>query len=98
MKRGQPIPGSVRKEVAKRSGGFCEINLPKCGNLATEVHHRRLRSRGGSNDLKNLLHSCFSCHEKVTRMATGTKRFRTHSYQPEGVGECGFEWQPKERR
>ncbi|MBX3435946.1 MAG: HNH endonuclease [Planctomycetaceae bacterium] len=38
-----------------RSGGICE----GCGQRpATEDHHRQYRSRGGSDELSNLMHLC----------------------------------------
>ena len=38
-----------------RSGGVCEF----CGRQpATEVHHRKFRSRGGGHNIENLLHLC----------------------------------------
>lgn len=41
--------------VKERSGGVCE----GCGvRPATDVHHRRYRSRGGGHEVSNLLHLC----------------------------------------
>lgn len=41
--------------VEARSGGVCEA----CGAArASEVHHRKYRSRGGTDDVWNLLHLC----------------------------------------
>lgn len=41
--------------LEERSGGTCE----GCGGApATEVHHRKFRSRGGLHNLGNLLHLC----------------------------------------
>lgn len=34
----------------------------KCGLRAAHVHHRKFRSRGGSNALSNLLDLCNYCH------------------------------------
>jgi len=34
----------------------------KCGFHAVHVHHRKYRSRGGSNNLDNLIHLCEPCH------------------------------------
>lgn len=59
-----PVPEGARLAVEARSGGLCE----GCGLVrADEIHHRKFRSRGGSNDVENLLHLCGSgnhsgCH------------------------------------
>jgi hypothetical protein len=36
-----------------------------CGGRATHVHHRKYRSRGGSNSLANLIHICVPCHDWI---------------------------------
>ncbi|QHF24120.1 hypothetical protein GTU73_08920 [Rathayibacter sp. VKM Ac-2804] len=60
----EPIPEGARLAVEARSAGMCE----GCGlRRATEVHHRKFRSRGGDNAVENLLHLCGSgnhsgCH------------------------------------
>ena len=44
-----------RELVIARSGGLCEI----CGKFrATEIHHRKHKSQGGSDRPENLLHVC----------------------------------------
>ena len=46
---------AIKKAVEKRSAGICE----GCGTAeATEIHHRKYRSRGGLDNLGNLLHLC----------------------------------------
>ena len=47
----------------------------------------KLRSRGGSNELVNLLHVCNPCHVAITDNRPGTDRFRTFSWQKEGERE-----------
>jgi hypothetical protein len=96
-KRGQPIPKSVKLALLRRSQGYCEIMLPGCTVFGSDPHHRKLRSRGGSNTLDNLLLACRPCHDRITAMAVGTERFRTHSWQAEGVGEDCVVWQPQDR-
>lgn len=52
-----------RRLVYRRAGGLCEI----CGrNTATEWHHRKNRSQGGTWDPSNGLHVCTACHRRVT--------------------------------
>lgn len=49
------IPKRVAAELEQRSRGVCE----GCGKApATEMHHRKFRSRGGLHRLGNLLHLC----------------------------------------
>ena len=61
------IPAANVKSVKDRSGGICE----GCGtNTATEIHHRKYRSRGGGHEVSNLLHLCgwgnhTGCHGKA---------------------------------
>ena len=58
------IPAKVRNLVRARSGGVCE----GCGiRRAVQIHHRQYISRGGTDDLVNLLDLCGSgnhsgCH------------------------------------
>jgi hypothetical protein len=67
------VPGEVRRVLAVRSGGVCEVSLPVCRGQATDVHHRVRRGAGGrhgaarvaSDSVANLLHVCRSCHEWV---------------------------------
>lgn len=54
-----PIPHSVRRAVTARSGGWCEGG---CGRPAAHVHHRKLRSQGGTHDPVNLAHLATVCH------------------------------------
>jgi hypothetical protein len=49
------VPAKNVTAVKERSGGICE----GCGiRPATEVHHRKYRSRGGGNEVSNLLDLC----------------------------------------
>ena len=45
---------STREAVCNRSGGRCEI----CGEIATNMHHRKKRSQGGQWSPANVLHLC----------------------------------------
>ena len=92
MRRGRPLPPETRRAVSDRSRGICEARLFRygCSTAATEMHHVKLRSRGGSNDPGNILHLCGPCHRAVTVMRPGTERFRTHSWQQEGRTEADF--------
>lgn len=52
-----------RKVTRARSGGICEIDG---SNPATEAHHRKNRSQGGSWLPVNLLDLCTECHHRAT--------------------------------
>ena len=65
-----------------------------CTHIATEMHHRKLRSRGGTDSSENILHLCNRCHERITTMQPRTGKYRTHSWQVEGMTEDGKWWQP----
>lgn len=55
MKRSNHIPAKNRRSVEQRSGFVCE----GCGNReATEIHHRKYKSRGGGHEVSNLIHLC----------------------------------------
>jgi hypothetical protein len=53
----------MRPVIRRRSKGRCEIGLPGCQRVARHPHHRKLRSRGGTNDADNLLDACDHCHD-----------------------------------
>lgn len=55
-------PGDVREAVLLRSQGRCEKCLLPLWEL--EVHHRKLRSQGGTWDLSNVLAVCPRCHNQ----------------------------------
>jgi 5-methylcytosine-specific restriction endonuclease McrA len=49
----------IREKVLERDGWQCQT----CGSRSNlEVHHLEFRSHGGSNDPKNLIVLCHSCH------------------------------------
>lgn len=64
------VPAAVRRRLAKRSDGQCEMQLAGCLLVATEVSHRIKRGTGGrhgqaaeeNSRLSNLLHACAVCH------------------------------------
>ena len=77
------IPGPVQDVVRARSGGVCE----GCRSApATEMHHRRYRSRGGEHTPSNLLHLCGAgnhtgCHG-IAHSKTGHDRgWSVHSWR-----------------
>lgn len=60
------LPKEIRDAVYRRSEGRCE----KCGigmaRSSMVVHHRKLRSRGGTDELSNLIGVTASCHNAAT--------------------------------
>lgn len=57
--------GSLREMVLARSKGYCE----KCGNRLPEswaLHHRKLRSRGGKDEVENFVALHHACHNLGT--------------------------------
>jgi hypothetical protein len=49
--------------VRWRADNRCEIQTPhSCDGTISTVHHRKLRSQGGGNELDNLLAVCFTGH------------------------------------
>lgn len=61
MKR-RPMPTETRKAVWERCAETCEA----CGywlrRAEMQIHHRKLRSQGGTDDLSNLLAVHGACH------------------------------------
>ena len=56
------IPPKIRAAVERRSHGLCQAMLEGCTVVATDVHHRKMRSQGGEHTLDNLVHLCHRCH------------------------------------
>ena len=54
----------LRQQVLRRDGWRCQ----SCGSMRNlEVHHRRFRSRSGSDSETNLITLCAACHGLVHR-------------------------------
>ncbi len=73
-----------RDDVRQRSGGMCECRVKGCTNQATQFHHKKYKSRGGSDRPENIAHVCLNCHESIHRHRPGTEKFRTSSWEKEG--------------
>lgn len=49
----------IAKTVLERANGYCE----RCGKVADlALHHRKLKSRGGKDEISNLVAVCHNCH------------------------------------
>ena len=92
--------GNVNEKVKARSNGQCEVYLPeyhesferlfirRCLRKATEIHHLKYRSRGGTDSLDNLLHVCKVCHDRAGDSSDlWFSRYRAHRWQNNGVRE-----------
>lgn len=65
------------------------IYCDRCGTSRNvQMHHRKYRSRGGSDDPKNLVPLCRVCHFDVHSHKPGTEKWRTHRWQEEGQTEA----------
>lgn len=74
MGEGVEFSKRVRHLVLARSGGFCE----RCGsNQATNLHHRKYRSRGGTGGVENAVLLC-----------GGGNTSGCHGYAHSGHGEA----------
>ncbi|MBC8426791.1 HNH endonuclease [bacterium] len=59
-------PPKIRRAALRRAGHRCES--PGCGRTRfLEVHHRRVRAKGGGHDLANLQVLCSACHRHAHR-------------------------------
>lgn len=73
---GSSIPDKVRKALALRSGGACEVQAPGCDGWAVDPSHRKGTGAGGRKGaaavrhhvLSNLLHACRGCHSGIHAM------------------------------
>ena len=81
------IPADVREALTLRSRGRCEASLRGCYGVAVHAHHKKYKSRNGTNALVNLAHVCVFCHHAIHGHKDGTAKFRTHTWQDEGKSE-----------
>lgn len=62
----KPFPAAVRKTVAERSGGVCEIE--GCENPAAHFDHHFPVALGGESTLENCRHLCEPCNAAKGRL------------------------------
>jgi hypothetical protein len=58
----QPIPKSIRFEIFKRDNFTCQYCGKKAPDVVLHVDHIHPVSKGGTNDLLNLITSCIDCN------------------------------------
>lgn len=59
-----PSMAELRPKLYERCGGRCEWCVKPVEYETFEAHHRKLRSRGGLDDLANLVALCTDCHHR----------------------------------
>ena len=54
----------IAETVLARANGYCE----RCGKPSSDLalHHRKLKSRGGKDEVSNLVGVCHPCHNLGT--------------------------------
>jgi 5-methylcytosine-specific restriction endonuclease McrA len=65
------VPASTRQQVRQRAGfacEFCGVGETDTGGLLT-VDHFQPKSKGGADDLDNLIYCCPGCNGLVDRTA-----------------------------
>lgn len=60
-----------RRALYRRSDGLCEV----CQCRASEAHHRKNRSQGGTWAVENLLHLCHDHHRLITEHPEMSREF-----------------------
>lgn len=58
------LPGSLRYEILKRSGGRCEACGISSDERAIDIDHIVPKNKGGSNDRSNLQALCYKCNRQ----------------------------------
>lgn len=56
---------AVARTVIDRSEGHCETRGTPLLDGEGQLHHRLLRSRGGKDDIANLIRICPPCHQEI---------------------------------
>ncbi len=65
----------VKPQVAERDEYRCQLcKLEGRWTKATQVHHIKYRSQGGTNDPSNLVCLCYECHEKAHGLNGGNAK------------------------
>jgi HNH endonuclease len=75
--------------VKERAKGYCEVcGKPEQASMA--LHHRKLKSRGGKDEVSNLIRICHKCHN------LGTKSIHMNPMDAENKGWMVGSWQDPE--
>jgi 5-methylcytosine-specific restriction endonuclease McrA len=41
------------------------IPCEECGGVAVDIHHKKFKSQGGTDDVENLIALCRKCHDRA---------------------------------
>ena len=57
----------MKKHIKKYLDRFSDTFIPceLCGATVTDIHHIKYKSRGGKDDIENLMGLCRNCHNKA---------------------------------
>lgn len=58
---------ALRLQALQRDRYLCQLCLPKRFTAATVVDHIVPRSKGGSNEMSNLMSLCTDCHDPKSK-------------------------------
>jgi hypothetical protein len=72
---------ALRERVLKEQQ-TCQLRLPGCTVVSTEVDHIHNVGSGGGNDPSNLQAVCASCHRKKTHAESNAGKRRRHDGGP----------------
>lgn len=76
------VKENIRREVFKRDKFSCVY----CGSPALYVHHITSKSRGGTDELSNLVSICVPCHEKLHPQIAAYHRTKPRIIKREFIG------------
>ena len=79
-----------RQQVFARQGGLCAV--PGCSQTAQHEHHIEFRSRGGTNELENLLALCSAHHLRGVHDCRVTVEGRAGELLHWEIHATGEEW------
>lgn len=65
----KPISKKLRFEVFKRDSFICQYCGKSAPSVVLEVDHIEPVSKGGTNDILNLVTSCFDCNNGRRRLS-----------------------------
>lgn len=55
----------IQKYKKHHNIGEQDIVLCECGRVAVDIHHKKFKSQGGTDDINNLVALCRECHKKA---------------------------------
>lgn len=86
----KPLSKKTRFEVFKRDQFTCQYCGNKPPNTTLEIDHIKAVSKGGNDEIINLITSCFDCNIDISIDRVPEDRFFKYV--------CGVLWTKKKRR